>query len=205
MTQEALAVNMAHGTSCAGRVSTSNPFSTRFVRPGAIPYQFENGQSVKNLIDRLQQHGCWGQIIGPHGSGKSTLLATLLPDLNARGPVVMVELHTNQRGFPQLPWTRDGVLLVVDGYEQLSWWMRKRIERQCRKWDRGLLVTAHKNLGLPTLSCTNVTPAMASMLIDRLLQQNGRTLIEKLDLSRRLDRHRGNLRELFFELYDDFN
>lgn len=82
----------------------SNPFCTRFVRPGAIRYRFpteENGVG-KNRTEKHREgeHGgrhnelaemesiCRqlhssraGLIIGPHGSGKSTLLHTLMPML----------------------------------------------------------------------------------------------------------------------------
>ena len=51
----------------------SNPFSTRFIRPGAIEYLFAPGQTADSLIDRLRHNQWRGQIIGPHGSGKSTL------------------------------------------------------------------------------------------------------------------------------------
>ena len=53
-----------------------NPFSTRFVRPGAIPFVDDTG-----LIDRTIE--CWrkseqiGQIVGPHGSGKTVLTLSI--------------------------------------------------------------------------------------------------------------------------------
>src|SRR3989442_1545921 len=52
----------------APRVVTSNPFSTRFIRPGVIPFVFADGQSPETLVEQLRQHHWWGQIIGPHGS-----------------------------------------------------------------------------------------------------------------------------------------
>ncbi len=63
----------------------SNPFCSRFVRPGAIGYHFPAGESVESIVERL--HACqWrGALVGPHGSGKSTLLHALLPALNRAG------------------------------------------------------------------------------------------------------------------------
>ena len=58
-----------------------NPFSTRFVEPGAIAYRFPNADGLAALVRRLDETGGWGQLVGPHGSGKSTLLASLLPAL----------------------------------------------------------------------------------------------------------------------------
>src|SRR5262245_62831976 len=115
-----------------GRRRRSNPFSTRFVRPGAIPYQFVDGADVAALATRLEGQGWWGQIVGPHGSGKSTLLATLLPELRRRRRVVVVELHADRRRFLELAWSREPTLLVVDGHEQLGWWARRRVRATCR-------------------------------------------------------------------------
>src|SRR5581483_12050635 len=60
---------------CLPRV---NPFSTRFIQPGAIPFHFPTPDGLAAIVRRLEGAGGRGQIIGPHGSGKSTLLAALL-------------------------------------------------------------------------------------------------------------------------------
>ncbi len=57
--------------------ASDNPFCTRWVRPGAIPFLFPPGENAEELADRLRQAGWWGEITGPHGSGKSALLAAL--------------------------------------------------------------------------------------------------------------------------------
>ena len=61
----------------------SNPFATRFVRPGAMRYHFALGESeteahrrYRELVRDLVAKGA-GLIVGPHGSGKSTLLRSL--------------------------------------------------------------------------------------------------------------------------------
>ncbi|MFO0930816.1 MAG: hypothetical protein U0736_27920 [Gemmataceae bacterium] len=154
------------------------------------------------LVVRLAEAGWWGQIIGPHGSGKSTLLATLLPELRRHRPVVTVELHTDRRTFPTLTPTVPPPLLVVDGYEQLGWWTRRRIQARCRQWGWGLMVTAHRDLGLPTLFRTAVTPALARAIVDTLVPPADHASFAQVDLSAGLVRHRGNLREVLFDLYD---
>ncbi len=79
----------------------ANPFCTRCIRPGAIPYRFCAAESTAGLIDRFQLAGWRGAIVGPHGSGKSTLLATLLPGLNSHGlSVAPLVLHDGQRRLP---------------------------------------------------------------------------------------------------------
>ena len=66
----------------------SNPFCTRFVRPGVIPYLLPLGGAqpastdkdalaqITRLADQIQQTH-FSLIVGPHGSGKSTLIASL--------------------------------------------------------------------------------------------------------------------------------
>ena len=68
----------------ASRLAERNPFATRFVRPGAIPYRFANGLVGRDRAS-LRQHDWRGEIVGPHGSGKSTLVQTLIPPLKEAG------------------------------------------------------------------------------------------------------------------------
>src|SRR6476469_9808642 len=105
----------------------SNPFATRFIRPGAIPFLFLDDDSAEAIVERLKANKWWGQIIGAHGSGKSTLVAMLIPLLEATGrQVVSLKIRPGERGRPAIdksslsPTTQ----LIVDGYEQLSWWSR---------------------------------------------------------------------------------
>ena len=121
--------------------AAENPFSTRHVRPGAIPYQFPPGQSADSLVAELARSGWQGQIIGPHGCGKSSLLQALRPALESAGRrSLWVELHAHNRGWPdvsrQLAVEPQGVL-VIDGFEQCSRWRRWLIRRTCRRhgWD----------------------------------------------------------------------
>src|SRR5205809_770947 len=68
---------------------SSNPFATRFIRPGAIPFLFLDGNSAAAIVERLKANNWRGQIMGEHGSGKSTLVATLVPVLKAAGREVV--------------------------------------------------------------------------------------------------------------------
>lgn len=182
-----------------------NPFSTRFIRPGAIGYRFPEGLSSEILLKRLESCGWWGQILGPHGSGKSTLLATLIPALESRQSVVKVALHEDRRDLPISVWSLPlGTLLVVDGYELLGWWSRRRLQRLCRDRRCGLLITAHQDLGLPNLISTKVSSDLARAVIDGFLTSNHVGLFDHLDLETCLVRHQGSMREILFELYDQF-
>ena len=61
----------------------ANPFATRHVRPGAIPFHFPAETSAAQLVARLRELNWRGAIVGPHGSGKSTLLVALAPGSSA--------------------------------------------------------------------------------------------------------------------------
>jgi len=182
-----------------------NPFSTRNVRPGAIAFVFPAGHDAESLVEQLAASGWSGAIVGPHGTGKSTLLATLIPAIKAAGrQVIRYELHDGQRKLPSSPALPHGMpnaVIAVDGYEQLSWWNRTRLRRQCRQQGWGLLVTTHEEIDLPTLFRTSVDEQLAGRLVQAMLPP-GDTTISEADVTAALSKHRGNLREALFELYD---
>ncbi len=116
----------------------SNPFCTRFVRPGAVAYRFAADQSgqLDSIVKRIKgvRHGL---IIGPHGSGKSTLIHSLLPILRREYPnVVCCQLCDSKSPHPidrlrQAQGQRRQLqhclrqlnhqdLLIIDGIEQLT-------------------------------------------------------------------------------------
>jgi len=183
-----------------------NPFATRWVRPGAISYHFPVGQSADTLVDRLRAHAWWGEIVGPHGAGKSTLLATLLPALEAAGRKPILEaLHDGQRRLPHRltdssAWTT-ATQIVIDGYEQLSYWSRLRLKRACRRVGCGLLVTSHRSVGLPEL--IRVEPNLETLqgVVAELLAASPQS-ITRDEVARSFAAHHGNARDTLFDLYD---
>lgn len=184
---------------------SENPFCTRRIRPGAIPFLFPPGQSADTLLERLQHAGWQGQILGNHGTGKSSLLASLLPRLEQTArPAVLIELHDGQRRLP-FSLRRAAIprssLIIVDGYEQLSLWNRLRLAWFCRCRGCGLLVTAHRSVGLPTLYQTAVTPDIAKSIVERLMAGPPLPCSHE-ELAARLAHRQGNLRETLFDLYD---
>jgi len=183
-----------------------NPFSTRQVRPGAIPYWFASEQECAELLARLEVNGWRGELIGPHGCGKSTLLATLLPWLERAGrKVVHVALHEGERRLPICKadwqvWT-PATQVVVDGYEQLGWWQKRWLNGVCRRQRAGLLVTAHESVGLPLVML--VTPSLETLqaVVARLLPTEC-TFISPADVARLFLEKNRNSREALFGLYD---
>jgi energy-coupling factor transporter ATP-binding protein EcfA2 len=183
-----------------------NPFCSRFVRPGALPYLFPAGASANQLVERLRMTAGWGQIIGPYGTGKSTLLATLVAALKeAQTSTVLVTLHDDQSALPETIHAASvaGGILAVDGFEKLSGWRRFWLRRVCRRVGAGLLVTAQADVGLPTLWETEINEPIAWRIIARLTEGQDITMSTN-EIKSLLDRHHGNLREVLFELYDHY-
>jgi hypothetical protein len=185
---------------------TENPFCSRRVRPGAIAYQFPPGLSAQGLVERLRENGWEGEIVGPHGSGKSALLATLISAIRQAGkPVVLIELHDGQRRLPRNVWQdaslAPGSLLVIDGYEQLGRWSQLSVRRRSRRRNVGLLVTVHRSSGFAPLFHTAVDLGLTQHLVDRLAGDTA-ALVVPDEIEKAFSRHGGNLREVFFDLYD---
>ena len=186
--------------------TAGNRFSTRHVRPGAIPYLFNPGQSLAKLLDRLRQNGWRGQVVGPHGSGKSALLATLIPAIEQLGRhVLLVELHDGQRRLPidlrRLAGFAPKTVVIVDGYEQLSRWNQFGLKRFCRRHGLGLVVTSHASVGLPDLLRTGTSLLLARRIIRELLEEEGSALAPD-EVDRRFQASGGDMREMLFGLYD---
>jgi hypothetical protein len=184
----------------------SNPFATRFVRPGAMPFLFPPAIDAAGLVARLRELDWRGAIVGPHGSGKSTLLETLRPELLRAGRrVVHFALHDGQRSLPPAPsgsqpWDCE-TIAIVDGYEQLGAWNRRRLERRCRRAGCGLLVTSHRPTRLPELYRTAVNCELLERIVERLVTDAG-PLISADDVRRAFSVHGQNAREALFALYD---
>tara|TARA_Y100001934_G_C12283723_1_gene741260 strand:- start:352 stop:1074 length:723 start_codon:yes stop_codon:yes gene_type:complete len=204
--------NSAAQTDSGPRLAQGNPFSTRHIQPGAIPFQFAPGPKEKQLFDRLWDMGLWGQIVGPHGSGKSTLLHLLARHAGRSGiNMVRFDLHDRQRKMPhrwkEFVWNSfekgRSTMVVVDGYEQLTPFVQWRLKRACRHRRWGLLVTAHCDADLPHLYRTLTHIDLAHQLVRYVLPDDesrfGPDLIAKI-----FRRHEGNLRDVFSDLYDRY-
>jgi hypothetical protein len=184
-----------------------NPFATRFVRPGSLPYFLgDDSDTIEALLARLSAHGWWGEILGPHGSGKTTLLVQLLQAARDAGQgITLFSLHDGQRRLPRDWQSQIGSAscVAIDGYEQLGFWARWRLKRFCRGQGIGLVVTAHAPTGLPTLYRTSPSLATARKVVERLLPGGAEPPSDD-ELSHLLDVFHGNLREVLFALYDRY-
>ena len=183
---------------------SANPFATRFIRPGAIPFLFLDGDSAEAIIERLRSHNWRGQIIGAHGSGKSTLLLTLVPLIEAAGRnVVLYKLGPGERRLPNIDTSSisPATQLIIDGYEQLSSWSRLRIGWLVWRSKAGLLATAHADVGLPTIYATNPSEAIAAAVANQLTAAESVSVTAN-DISEAFRAAGGNVRETLFKLFD---
>lgn len=185
----------------------SNPFATCWVRPQAMPYLVTTGQTPQQLVHRLALQEWTGEIVGPHGSGKSTLLATLEPLVAAAGKNWQrVDLRQaasqrcHVRALREISLDPE-ILLVVDGFEQLSRPARQWVRWRCRRQGAGLLATSHRASGLPTLASLRPEFDVALALFHRLIL-GVETPVSEADLQSAFNACRGNLRDVFFDLYD---
>lgn len=184
----------------------ANPFATCWTRPGALEFQFAGDDSRERFVARLATANWRGAIVGPHGSGKSTLVETLKPHLAARGfSVAATALRDGERrlpaGFLRKSLTAVRPLVIIDGYEQLSWLSRQLLHWRIRRAAAGLLVTSHAPPALPVLYRTQPSLALAEQLVFTLTEQNP-SPISPADVAASHASHGSNLRELLFALYD---
>jgi hypothetical protein len=187
----------------------SNPFSTRYTCPSALGYVFSAGTDTGRLVAELRDSAWWGQIVGRHGSGKSTLLHTLVPALRReKRTVAFFALHQSGRRLrmdrSQMRAWDSRTQVVVDGYEQLAWFQRIWLRRKCRAHRAGLLVTAHRCMGLPLLWQTTTGTDLAWQIVKRLLEPCGCDCISQADVTEAYRTNRGDMRETLMALYDLF-
>ncbi|MEM6795917.1 MAG: hypothetical protein AAF725_18220 [Acidobacteriota bacterium] len=166
------------------------------------------------LLERWAAHGYRGALVGPHGSGKTTLLDEIAARRSS-GRAVRLRFSTEKRGLSgadrrlvEKVGPRD--LVTVDGAEQLGPWGWRRLRRGLRPAG-AVLVTAHRPGFLPTIHRHAASPELLAELVAELMGDEvpGRSPRQTLEWSPRLAaelprlyaRHRGNLRECFFELY----
>ncbi|GAA4440799.1 hypothetical protein [Bremerella cremea] len=178
-----------------------NPFSTRFTRPGSLPFLFPKGSSIDRLVARLEATAYQGAIVGPHGSGKSTLLETLHLRWSKMGITEQrVRLTASQKCLA-IDWSQLGPdsILVIDGFEQLSFWRQRWIRWRCRRQRSRLMVTCHAPCGIPVVLRTQADWELARTLAGVLLERDA-TAYEN-ELRKIWDEQPGDIRAYFFRLY----
>ena len=170
-----------------------NPFAS--TRVEKLRYRLPEGLTWDDLLDRLAALRYRAAIVGPHGHGKTRLLEQLAPRLAERGfRVRTVTLREEERKVGRLRGMGEGDILLLDGAEllgRLSW---LRVRLACRHAG-GLIVTSHRPGLLPTLLECETTPELLADLVRELTGK-------EMETAELFDRHGGDMRMAFWELYD---
>lgn len=181
-----------------------NPFSTRFVQPGEIPFLFvDSGQTLDALAQQLIALGA-ASIVGPHGVGKSTLCHSLRGWFADEGwEVDWISLRSGRRWSPEKSFDanwHDRTLVVIDGFEQLGAWRRWRLVRLGKRRGATMLATAHRKLNLPVLWKVTPTLTVIESVVAKLLDDDW-SVVTRQDVADCFRQH-GDARETLFALYD---
>ena len=211
-----------------------NPFCTRRIRPGAIPFLFSVGQDAEALVERLRENGWWGEITGTHGSGKSALLATLIPLIERAGQhVTLVELHDGQRrlplrlggdhgpkwgGHPCLPWLSQ-IGRLLGRQECLPHLLPEVLVidgyEQLSRWRRWRLRRLCRRRGWGLVVTAHAPLGFPPLWQTAITPGLAQAVVNRLlaghasplpgpELAECLARHQGDLREALFDLYDRY-
>jgi len=190
----------------------SNPFSTRYTRPGCIASRDATGMpiDVASLLDRLNALGGTAAIVGPHGSGKSTLLIHLAAALIRRGKRVQ-RLRLHSWADAPTVWMAirragPGDTVCIDSWECTGRLVGGLLQTVARVTRRRLLVTSHRGVGFPELVQCSTNPALLRSIVEGLPGHGlwfGK-LVHLADIDHAFVHHGGNLRESLYELYDRF-
>ncbi len=137
---------------------------------------------------------------------RARLITTLAPHLvDAGRRLTCITLHDGQRNLRafarDLAEIDEDSLVIVDGYEQLSWFSRWRLKRLCRGRGSGLLVTTHGTAHLPWVYTTQPSLETALQIVASLSREAG-DCIRREDVERLYAARRGDLRDVLFDLYD---
>lgn len=190
----------------AARLPT-NPFATRFTRPGVLPPLASDGTPLD--ATRLAARLTGGRVMaieGPHGHGKSTLLAGVLAAAAAAGREVrLVRVRSewdSWRPVAAALAAGRGACLGCDGWERSLPGTAALVRCIARLRCLSVVVTIHAPAGLAVLARCGTSKELLAALVARLPGHGG--LIGGHDIEDAFDRHSGNLREALYDLYDRF-
>lgn len=186
----------------------TNPFATRFIRPGVLPPLDVHGRPVEvaRLLESLPTLGRIATIVGPHGHGKTTLLTAIARAAASTGRGVtwltVRSVADAWRTVAVVGRTRHGDLVCIDGWERMLCGTARIARVLARVRGCSLLVTTHGAGPLPVLARCTSSPMLLAAIV--ALVPDSRGHISPSDIEAAFHRHRGDIREALSELYDRF-
>ena len=187
-----------------------NPFATCWTRPGAIGWVDVGGDALRGAVTGLPAcavaclncNAGW-QVVGPHGSGKSALLHALADTLRTRG--CACETLMAGAALERDLWDPE-VTHFVEGFERLGRRDRRRCFDKWRRQRTAFVITTHRRLrrwrGSPkVLAELRPNRRLLATLFDHLTRERPTTVSLGNALAS-FARRRGNLREVWFDLYE---
>lgn len=196
-------------TSLPQDFGTTNPFAARFLDPARanwiepVPSQLESWTTQLLEGPRIQT------IVGPHGCGKSTLLHTLCSRLAERRATVNQIWIAADR----TPWNRhlrrllrqsDGEsFAAVDGLDAWPLRQRRALKSFATRRNLRVVATLHTRDELPLLADLQPDFLTLTRIVERLTSRIPPSCHPDCKLLQHLfSYHRGNLRDVLFDLYD---
>ena len=188
-----------------------NPFATRWTKPGQMTFLPNGFTSLSELAAQIVKDTPRCEILGEHGVGKSSLLRALQSRLDQQSISNHLAYACGEfpHDGPSLKFAtvklllRESDVLFVDGFEQLSWWTRRRIIRYSEKYAHSLIITCHQSQGLPCLVHLTATETLVLKLVHSLQQAHqADEVVSVSDVCELYQRFGNNVRELLFTCYD---
>ena len=196
-----------HASDSSAQVcAKDNPFIVQ--RTDAIPFDFHETPfaNIESFADHAAAHHFRGAILGQHGRGKTTLLCGLASHLNQQSIdcelVFFPREKESQAEAIAQTYTRgqNGAIVLVDGFERLGFLARQRMLIQSRSFS-GFIATTHRPGRLATLVHCRTSQQTLISVLESLGQDQPEILAAAAPL---LSQHRGNVRFVLRELYDQF-
>jgi len=179
----------------------NNPFSVSKIHK--LPYRFKI-KDVDAIMENWYYHNNQGLISGGHGAGKSTLLKELVIILEAKHEKIIYVMLNDKRVFGLKDFWNilqldTKSILVIDGWEQINLIYKTFVYFKIKRL-KGFIGTSHVRTMVPVIFEASTDINTFLDLVAQLVSHNNKLSLP--DLRILFDKHNGNIRDCFFELYD---
>ena len=185
--------------------AAENPFRSSAI--AEVRYRIEEAELVGLAARAASAPFRQCCLLGPEGSGKTTLLEDLEPYLQAVG----FEPHwlslqedagrkERRRALARMKHYLETDICLLDGGEVLSWWQWRSVLGLSRRQGFRLIVTLHRERGLPVLRKHETSWELARELVARLAGDRHSPALEET-ARRACEETGGNVREVFRACY----